>query len=44
MPSSVLLLAKNIVRGQGMYVPFQSKKGYRLCPFWPGIKFSFQGN
>ena len=26
------------------FVPFQSKKGSTLCPFWPGIEFSFQGN
>ena len=26
------------------FVPFHSKKGSTLCPFWPQIEFSFQGN
>ena len=24
--------------------PFWSKNGYRLCPFWSGIEYSFRGN
>ena len=25
-------------------VPLWSKNGYRLCPFWSGIGYGFQGN
>ena len=24
--------------------PFWSENGYRLCSFWPGIRYGFQGN
>ena len=25
-------------------VPFWSENGFRLCSFWPGIRYGFQGN
>ena len=27
-----------------VFGPFWSKNGYRLCPFWSGIRNDFQGN
>ena len=26
------------------FAPFLSKNGYRLCPFWSGIGYSFRGS
>ena len=42
--------AKNARWGGGggllgrVLVPFWSENGYRLCSFWPGIRYGFQGN
>ena len=27
-----------------VFAPLRSEKGYRLCPFWSGIRYSFRGN
>ena len=27
-----------------VFAPFWSENGYRLCPFWLGIRYGLQGN
>ena len=27
-----------------VFAPFWSENGYKLCPFWSGIRYGFQGN
>ena len=28
----------------GVFAPFWSENGYRLCPFWSGIRYGSGGN